>query len=424
MFKKWLGFQRKKKADRIQMLEDNGFLSSETKEALINNVTLPCTISEQMAENSIGTFALPFSVAPNFLINDREYAVPMVTEEPSVVAACSYAAKIIAKSGGFSAAVLDRRMVGQAVLCDVPDIEAAVQKIQESRERILKAANESHPSIVKRGGGADNLEVKVQNENNVDFLAVYLTADVKEAMGANILNNMLEGIKPVLEEITGGSSLMAILSNYAVNSLVKATCSIDIGLLSNEREKCIETAKKIELASIYSKTDIYRAATHNKGIFNGIDAVVIATGNDFRAVEAGGHAFAVKNGRYEGLSTWTFDMEKNRINGELTLPMAIGSVGGSIGLNPAVNASFDILHNPDAGTLAQIIVSVGLAQNFAAIKALVTTGIQKGHMKLQARSLALSAGAGVDEVDYVVENLLKERHMNLDTAKKILNKLK
>lgn len=422
--KKWLGFQKKNRNERIQMLENNEFLSDEFKEILINNTTLSCKIAEQMVENNIGTFALPFSVVPNFLINNTEYAVPMVTEEPSVVAACSYAAKLIAKSGGFVTTVLDRKMIGQVALYNILDIEKAKHDILQNKEKILETANNAHPSIVSRGGGAVDLEIKILSEKEITFLIVYLIADVKEAMGANILNNMLEGIKPILEEITKGHSLMAILSNYAVNSLVKATCNIDINTLSNEKEKCIEIAEKIELASIFSKIDIYRATTHNKGIFNGIDAVVIATGNDFRAIEAGGHAYAVKNGRYEGLSTWTFDRKENKLVGELTLPMPIASVGGSIGLNPTVNASFNILKNPNAKILSQIIVSVGLAQNFAAIKALVTTGIQKGHMKLQARSLALFAGATIDEVDSVVENLLKEKHMNLETAKKILNKIK
>ena len=274
---------------------------------------------------------------------------------------------------------------------------------------------------LQRGGGAINIEVK-----NIDeFLIVYLIADVKEAMGANILNTMLEAIKMPLENITNGKSLMAILSNYATESLVKAECEVNVKLLSSSMETSIETAKKIELASKFAKLDIYRATTHNKGIFNGIDAVVIATGNDWRAIEAGGNAFAVKNGKYEGITTWTFDESTNKLKGELTLPMPIASVGGSIGLNPSVKAAFNILGNPDARTLASIITSVGLAQNFAAIKALVTTGIQHGHMKLQARSLALFAGAKGKEIDIVIERLLESgKSINLENVKAILEEIK
>ena len=393
----WLGFQKKERTERIHMLKDNGFLTEEFEQLLKKNENLPLETANQMAENGIGTFALPFSITPNFVIDEKDYAVPMVTEEPSVVAGCSYAAKIIAKSGGFSTKILDRKMIGQVALYDILDFDNAISMILENKNEILKIANDAHPSIVARGGGAINIEVK-----NIDeFLIVYLIADVKEAMGANILNTMLEAIKMPLENITNGKSLMAILSNYATKSLVKAECEVNVKLL------------------------IYRATTHNKGIFNGIDAVVIATGNDWRAIEAGGNAFAVKNGKYEGLTTWTFDESTNKLKGELTLPMPIASVGGSIGLNPSVKAAFNILGNPDARTLASIITSVGLAQNFAAVKALVTTGIQHGHMKLQARSLALFAGAKGKEIDIIVERLLESgKSINLENVKKILEEIK
>lgn len=416
----WLGFQKKERLERIQILKENGFLNDEFEKVLQENKNLPLETANQMTENGIGTFALPFSIAPNFVIDGRNYAVPMVTEEPSVVAGCSYAAKIIGKSGGFTTKILDRKMIGQVALYDILDFDNAIMAILENKEEILKIANDAHPSIVARGGGAINIEVK-----NIDeFLIVYLIADVKEAMGANILNTMLEAIKIPLENITNGKALMAILSNYATKSLVKTECEINIKLLGNPIKVAIETAKKIELASKFAKLDTYRATTHNKGIFNGIDAVVIATGNDWRAIEAGGNAFAVKNGKYEGLTTWTFDEETNSLKGELVLPMPIATVGGSIGLNPSVKAAFNILGNPDAKTLANIIASVGLAQNFAAIKALVTTGIQHGHMKLQARSLALFAGAKGKEIDIVVGRLLEsKKSINLENVKEILSQI-
>ena len=416
----WLGFSKKNIIDKIKILYDNKIISNEYKNILENNTTLPLEIAEQMTENTIGTFALPFSVVPNIMVDNINYTVPMVTEEPSVVAACSYAGKLIAKSGGFTTEILDRKMIGEVALFDIDNLEKAEKIILKNKEKILQLANNSHPSIVVRGGGAIDITTKIFNEKNNSFLVVYLIADVKEAMGANILNNMLEGIKPLLEELTNSKALMAILSNYATKSLVKSTCAIDIKYLSNDKKEAFNIAKKIELASEFAKIDIYRATTHNKGIFNGIDATVIATGNDWRSIEAGGHAFATKNGKYEGLTNWVFDETNKKIIGELTLPMPIASVGGSIGLNPTVKAAFNILNNPDAKTLASIIVSVGLAQNFAAIKALVSTGIQKGHMKMQARSLALFAGAEGNEVEIVVEKLLTSKFINLETAKNII----
>ena len=404
----WLGFHKKDRLERIAILKENNIINSEFSDILENNVNLSCDTAGQMTENNIGTFALPLGIAPYFIVNDIEYSVPMVTEEPSVIAACSYAAKLISKSGGFTVNIESRTM----------------EDILKNKNEILRIANESYPSIVARGGGAENIEVKILKEEDTSFLVVYLTADVKEAMGANILNTMLEGIKPLLEDITGGKSLMAILSNYAVKSLVTSTCEVDPSLFSNDKAQAFNIAKKIEMASKFSKMDIFRATTHNKGIFNGIDAVVIATGNDWRAIEAGGHAYATKDGKYSGLTEWTFYEEKYILKGSFTLPMPVASVGGSIGLNPTVKAAFNILNNPDAKTLAGIIVSVGLAQNFAALKALVSTGIQKGHMKLQARSLALFTGAENEEVDIVVEKLLETNHINSENAKNILKEIR
>ena len=420
----WLGFSKKKRIDKIKVLYDNNIINDKYKIILENNINLPTEIAEQMTENTVGTLALPFSIVPNIMVNNINYTVPMVTEEPSVVAACSYAGKLITKSGGFTTEILDRKMIGEVALFDIDDFEKAEKVILQNKDRILNLANDSHPSIVTRGGGAVDITTKILKDKDNSFLIIYLIADVKEAMGANILNNMLEGIKPLLEEITNSKALMAILSNYATKSLVKSICAIDIKYLSNDKREAFNIAKKIELASKFAKMDIYRATTHNKGIFNGIDAVVIATGNDWRAIEAGSHAFATKNGKYEGLTNWIFDETNKKLIGELTLPMPIASVGGSIGLNPTVKAAFNILNNPDAKTLAGIIVSVGLAQNFAALKALVSTGIQKGHMKLQARSLALFAGAKDNEIDIVVEKLLTSKFMNLETAKNIISNIR
>ena len=356
---------------------------------------------------------------PNFVVDNKEYAVPFVTEEPSVVAACSNAGKIVAKSGGFKTEVLDRKMVGHVALYNIADTREAVERILQSKDLLLKTANEAYPSIVARGGGARDIEVKVLSEDGTDFVVVYLIVDTLEAMGANMLNTMLEALKVLLESLTEGVALMAILSNYATRSLVTAKCTIPFENLGENGEYL---AKRIELASKFAKADVYRAATHNKGIFNGIDSVVIASGNDWRAIEAACQSYAAKDGKYQGLSTWRCDEEAKVLLGEITLPMPVASVGGSIGINPTVKVARGLLENPDAKTLASILVSVGLAQNLAALKALVGDGIQKGHMKLHAKSLAILAGATNDNIELIVEELRKEKHMNLASAKKIVEK--
>ncbi|HEL2111401.1 TPA: hydroxymethylglutaryl-CoA reductase, degradative [Streptococcus suis] len=412
------GFYKKSRQERINILHQNNTLSPENLDILHKDKNLSEAIAGKMAENHLGTFSLPFSVLPELLVDGQIYSVPMVTEEPSVVAAASFGAKIIAKSGGFTTTIHNRIMIGQVALFDIPDHSRAKQAILDQKARILEAANQAHPSIVRRGGGARNLAVESKDE----FLIVYLQVDVQEAMGANILNNMLEAIKDNLEVLSNGQALMGILSNYATESLVTAQCRLSISSLATSSAIAQETAQKIALASKLAQVDPYRAATHNKGIFNGIDAVVIATGNDWRAVEAGAHAFASRDGHYKGLSTWSIDGE--HLVGSITLPLPIASVGGSIGLNPKVAVAFDLLNQPKARQLASIIASVGLCQNFAALRALVTSGIQAGHMKLHAKSLALLAGAEEDEVDQLAQLLRKEKHSNLETAQKLLSSLR
>ncbi|MBO4107340.1 hydroxymethylglutaryl-CoA reductase, degradative [Streptococcus suis] len=412
------GFYKKSRQERIDILHQNKPLSETSLDILHHDANIPESIAGKMAENHLGTFALPFSVLPELLVDDQIYSVPMVTEEPSVIAAASFGAKIIARSGGFTTTIHNRIMIGQVALFDVPDHSRARQVILDQKARILEAANQAHPSIVKRGGGARNLTVESKDE----FLIVYLQVDVQEAMGANILNNMLEAIKDDLEELSQGQALMGILSNYATESLVTAQCRLSISSLATSSAIAQETAQKIALASKLAQVDPYRAATHNKGIFNGIDAVVIATGNDWRAVEAGAHAFASRDGYYKGLSTWSIDRE--HLVGSITLPLPIATVGGSIGLNPKVAVAFDLLKQPKARQLASIIASVGLCQNFAALRALVTSGIQAGHMKLHAKSLALLAGAEEQEVDQLAQLLRQEKHSNLETAQKLLEILR
>ena len=419
----WNGFSKKSYQERLELLQAQVLLSPERQESLEQDEQMSVTVADQLSENVVGTFSLPYSLVPDVLVNSQEYTVPYVTEEPSVVAAASYASKIIKRSGGFTAQVHERQMVGQVALYHVANPEQAQVKIASKKAELLELANQAYPSIVKRGGGARDLHVE-EIKGETDFLVVYLHVDTQEAMGANMLNTMLEALKPVLEELSQGQSLMGILSNYATDSLVTASCRIAFRYLSRQKDQGREIAEKIALASQFAQSDPYRAATHNKGIFNGIDAILIATGNDWRAIEAGAHAFASRDGRYQGLSRWTIDLEREELVGEITLPMPVATKGGSIGLNPRVALSHELLGNPSAKELAHIIVSIGLAQNFAALKALVSTGIQQGHMKLQAKSLALLAGASESEVAPLVERLIADKTFNLETAQRYLENLR
>ena len=416
----WTGFSKKTPQERKEHLKKNALLSQENQDLLDKDQQLALETANQMAENVIGRFTLPFAICPDVLVDGVTYQVPMVTEEPSVVTAASYASKLIKRSGGFTTTIHDRQMIGQVALFDVPDKVSASSKIQAASQELIEIAKEAHPSIVKRGGGPR----KLWTETKGNFLIVYLAVDTQEAMGANMVNTMMEALVPELENLSEGQSLMAILSNLATESLVTATCRLSTRFLSRNKEEAHDLAKKMEMASQLAQVDPYRAATHNKGIFNGIDALVIATGNDWRAVEAGCHAYASKDGSYRGLSTWTYNQETKELVGELTLPMPIATRGGSIGLNPSVSIAHDLLNHPDARTLAGIIVSLGLVQNLAALKALTSTGIQAGHMKLQAKSLALLAGASPEEMPQVLAELLKAKHMNQETAQAILEKLR
>ena len=419
----WNGFSKKSYQERLELLKAQALLSPDRQGSLEQDEQISVTVADQLSENVVGTFSLPYSLVSEVLVNGQEYTVPYVTEEPSVVAAASYASKIIKRAGGFTAQVHERRMIGQVALYQVADPELAQVKIASKKAELLELANQAYPSIVKRGGGAHDLHVE-QIKGETDFLVVYLHVDTQEAMGANMLNTMLEALKPVLEELSQGQSLMGILSNYATDSLVTASCRIAFRYLSRQKDQGREIAEKMALASQFAQVDPYRAATHNKGIFNGIDAILIATGNDWRAIEAGAHAFGSRDGRYQGLSRWTLDLEREELVGEMTLPMPVATKGGSIGLNPRVALSHELLGNPSAKELAQLIVSIGLAQNFAALKALVSTGIQQGHMKLQAKSLALLAGASESEVAPLVERLIADKTFNLETAQRYLENLR
>ncbi|CZQ93944.1 hydroxymethylglutaryl-coa reductase class i/ii [Trichococcus palustris] len=420
-------FYDKSRSERIAALQQAGILSEEDAIRLEDGLALSPEIADNMIENQLSTYELPYGVALNFLIDGKDYAVPMAIEEPSVIAAASSAAKTIAQAGGFATVVQKRLMIGQVALKKVPDSALAEQTIRAHEADILKRANEAHPSIVKRGGGARKVSVRIIPADAIggtpEFVVVHLHVETLEAMGANIINTMMEGVSPYLQDLTGGEALMGILSNYPTDCLATATCRIPANALAKGELSGEEVRDRLIEAYQFAYVDPYRAVTHNKGIMNGIDAVVLASGNDWRAISAGAHAYASRSGQYRSLSSWK-KAENGDLIGSLTLPLPVGAVGGSISFHPAAKMTRAILGDPSAAELEAVIVSVGLAQNFSAIKALVTEGIQKGHMGLQSRSLAISAGATGEQIEWVSEQLKKEKNMNLATAKALLEQLK
>lgn len=418
-------FYQKNRAGRLEALIQSGFLAEAKVAAFNDDLALAPEIADSMIENQIATYQLPFGLALNFLIDDVAYVVPMAVEEPSVVAAASSAAKLFAAHGGFQTAITPRTMIGQVILTELPDGQKAMEILEDEEIEIIQAANQAHPSIVKRGGGADAIGVRHIEADvasgSPEFLILHLYVETLEAMGANIINTMMEAIIPLVEELSGGKALMGILSNYATECLATATCRIPAEALAKGNWSGEEVRDRLILASQAATVDPYRAVTHNKGIMNGIDAVVLATGNDWRAIEAGAHAYAARSGQYRSLSKW-IKGDNGDLVGELTLPLPIGTVGGSISFHPGAKMAHELMGHPDAETLESIIVSAGLAQNFSAMRALVTEGIQRGHMGLHSRSLAISAGAIGEEIAVVSEQLKQTNNMNLATAQEILEK--
>lgn len=420
-------FYKKSLSEKINALFKAGVITEKEHQNLSKRkLNLSPDLGEHMIENYIGNYSLPLGTALNFVIDGKDVVIPMAIEEPSVIAAASFAAKISAKNGGFETKIDKREMIGQVALKNVNHIEKAKANLLKHKNDIIECANAAHPSIVKRGGGARNIDIRHieadSAEQTPEFLVVHVHVDTQEAMGANMINTMMESIAPYLEELSEGTALMRILSNYATECLATARCKIPANDLKTLNISGEEIRDRIVEASEFAWADPYRAVTNNKGIMNGIDAVVIATGNDWRAIEAGAHAYASHSGQYRSLTKWRKDSEGNLI-GTITLPLPIGTVGGSISFHPGAKLTHNILENPTAEQLEGIIASVGLAQNFAAIRALVTEGIQKGHMGLQARSLAINAGAKKEQIEQVAEALKQEKNMNLETAKRLLNNL-
>lgn len=374
-------------------------------------------LGNELVENYLTDYGLPEGVGLNLTVNGHEYVVPMVVEEPSVIAAASNGTKRVQASGGFTAPHQHRELVGQVVLTDVADVSETVAKLTAQRDHLLAVANAAHPSMQRRGGGAQSLTVRTPG----DFVSVDLGINVCQAMGANSVNTMAEAVGRELSA-QGYHVLVAILSNLATNSLQTVSCDVDFNQLATKQLPGDRVAERIAKLSDLAQVDPYRAATHNKGIMNGIDAVMIASGNDWRAIESGAHAYATRDGHYRGLSTWT--VRDGHLHGELTLPLPVGVVGGSIGLNPLTKANYQISKIQTAEELAAVTASIGLAQNLAALRALATTGIQAGHMKLQYRSLAVSVGATPAEIPLVVAQLAQQSHVDQGTARQVLAKIR
>jgi hydroxymethylglutaryl-CoA reductase len=379
--------------------------------------------ADKMVENVVATHNLPLGIALNFTVNGVDRLIPMAIEEPSVVAGASFMAKLARKGGGFTATASAPEMIGQIQILDVGDIHAAKLAIYEKRAELLAIADEIDPILKKLGGGARNLAVRVIEDSPIGaFLVVHLIYDVRDAMGANAINTACEKLAPQLEKITGGRVHLKILSNLSDRRMVRARCTIPVDELKFNHYAGEFVRDGIIEAYAFAASDPYRAATHNKGIMNGVDAVVIATGNDWRAIEAGAHAYAARNGRYTSLSTWSKDAEGN-LAGTLEMPLAVGIVGGATKVHPTAQAALKLLEVETAAELAEIIASVGLAQNLAALRALATEGIQRGHMSLHARQVAMSAGARGEQVELVANQMVAEGTVRIDRAEEILEGL-
>lgn len=379
--------------------------------------------ADHMIENVVGLYSLPLGIGLNFQVNGRDVLVPFAIEEPSIVAGASFMAKLARAGGGFHATTTAPEMIGQMQVLDVEDIASARLKIFEYKAELLDEADRIDPILKKFGGGARDIEVRMIQDSPIGaYLVIHLIYDVRDAMGANAVNTACERLAGRIETITGGRVHLRILSNLADRRLARARCVIPLKELAFDDYTAEQVRDGIIAAWAFADSDPYRAATHNKGIMNGVDAVVLATGNDWRAIEAGAHAYAARSGKYTSLSTWEKDQDGN-LTGSLEMPMAVGIVGGATKVHPAAQTSIKLMGVQTASELAEIIVSVGLAQNLAALRALATEGIQRGHMTLHARQVAIAAGAQGELIDKVAARMVAERVVRIDRAEEIINRM-
>ncbi len=419
------GFYKLSIEKRLQVLKEKCGLNNEEIELLRVEGSLKTELANNMIENVIGTYGLPLGIATNFLINNREYMIPFVIEEPSVVAAASYGAKLARAGGGFIAESDQPIMIGQIQLTKVPLIEDAQKKILEKKKEIIEYANTVDPMvIVKFGGGLRDIKTRIVDSSVGQMLIIHLLVDCRDAMGANAINTLAETLAPQFEELSGGKARLKIISNLAINRKARARAVWKKEVLEESTKgtmKGNDVVDGIIEAWAFAAADLFRATTHNKGIMNGIDAVVIATGNDWRAVEAGAHAFAAIDGKYKPLTKYYKDKNGDLV-GEIELPISIGLVGGATKVHPTAKIAIKILNVKSSEELSQVIASVGLSQNFAALRALSSEGIQKGHMRLHARNIAIQAGATTAiEIEKVVNALSESKKFTIDLAKKILD---
>jgi len=411
------GFYKLSREERVKKLKEVTGLGEEDLGPLTDPGKVDLEVLDHMIENVVGAMTLPLGIATNFKVNGQDYLVPMAIEEPSVVAAASNAARMARDLGGFTATDTGPRMIAQIQTVEVPTPYAAKDKILEVKDELLELANEQDPILVRFGGGARDIRVRIFDSAVGIMLICELIVDTRDAMGANAVNTMAEALAPRIEKITGGRVILRILSNLAEFRLVRVRATFDQKLLGGE-----EVVNDIIAAWAFAEADPYRCSTHNKGIMNGIDAVVVATGNDFRAIEAGAHSYAAMNG-YSTLTKYEKDTDGNLV-GSIEIPMAVGLVGGATKVHPVARACVKILGVKTALELAHIIASVGLAQNLAALRALASEGIQKGHMALHARNVAATAGARGEQVDIIAEKLVKEKNVKVERAKEILEEIK
>ncbi len=406
--------------ERIDAIAQSAELSAQDRKTLRGG-GLDLQRADKLIENAIGIYSLPLGIATNFLINGRDVLIPMVIEEPSVVAGASFMAKLAREGGGFRTSSTAPEMIGQIQVLDLDDLDAAEHAIIVHRKELLAAVGQQIQRLIARGGGPRDIEVRCFAESPAGpMLVVHLVIDCRDAMGANLVNTACEALAEPIERITGGRVALRILSNLTDKRLATAECTIPSTALTFGEYPGDVVVKRIIEAWAFAVVDPYRAATHNKGVMNGIDPVVIATGNDWRAIEAGAHAYAVRDGRYTSLSEWGTD-EAGNLTGKLELPMAVGIVGGTTRAHPAAQTALKILGVSSAGELAEIITAVGLAQNLAALRALATEGIQAGHMALHARQIALSAGATGPAIDRLAEQMLREGKITPSRAEELMN---
>ena len=408
-------FFEKSQKERLDIVKNFANLSQEELEILENSGGITFENADKMIENAIGTFSLPLGIATNFKINDKDYLVPMVIEEPSVIAAASKAAKIARIKGGFKVDADESYSIGQIQVLNADS--TAISKIEESSKEILEIANSQSNTLSKIGKGAKEVSCREIQTDSGKMLIVELLIDVGDAMGANVTNSMCEAVAPLIEKLSGGKTLLRILSNYSTRRMVKATAVFDKEGVGGE-----EIVDNIILAFQFAANDVYRAVTHNKGVMNGIISVANATGQDSRAIEAAANAYAARSGKYSSLTEWSKDAEGNLV-GKLELPLSVGIVGGIIKVHPIAKICTKILGVTSAKELACVITATGLAQNFSALRALATEGIQKGHMKLHARNLASAAGAKAEHVDEIVKKMVQENNISLNRAKELLDQI-